>query len=75
MGRRTGPWGGQWKGTDVCIDLTCPDCKGQTHYDGDFLYAWKCPYCGSEWEMPQHIEMYRKVEGHPMCEHPEKFPE
>lgn len=45
----------QWKGTDVCIELTCP-CGYDGHYDGFFLYAWRCPECRRVWVMPWHIE-------------------
>lgn len=57
----------QWKGTDVCIDLTC-SCGRSTHYDGDFLYAWKCP-CGKIWEMGDEVPMKEvdPVVGQPPC--------
>ena len=44
----------QWKGTDVCIDIHC-SCGGHSHYDGEFMYLVKCPYCGKIWEPNGHI--------------------
>lgn len=46
----------QWKGTDVCIDLIC-SCGQQVHYDGYFLYAWKCAACKRIWEMAAAVGM------------------
>ena len=48
----------QWKGTDVCIDLYCP-CGAMGHYNGGFLYAWKCPECQAVWEMGCEVRMRR----------------
>ncbi len=53
----------QWKGTDVCVDLHCA-CGEQTHYDGDFLYYWVCPYCDRLWEMGTHISRYEVATEH-----------
>lgn len=60
----------QWKGTDVCADIYC-DCGQQCHFDGDFLYFFKCPHCGQRWEVGTHITIYkvkeddeRKLEDH-----------
>ena len=47
----------QWKGTEVCIDLHC-SCGAFLHYDGDFLYFWRCPQCSRVWEMGTHVSMY-----------------
>jgi len=47
----------QWKGTDVCIDLWCL-CGSGTHFDGLFLYYWRCGNCGRVWEMGTHVNMY-----------------
>ena len=55
----------QWKGSDVCISLWCPDCGSGWHYDGDFFYAWECTECGSVWEVPQYLPM-KRVDDHPM---------
>lgn len=46
----------QFKGTDICIDLHC-DCGESCHYDGDFLYYFKCPYCGKYWGLNGHIRL------------------
>lgn len=48
----------QWKGTNVCIDLTCTTCGEEAHYDGDFFYYWKCGSCGQRWQMGAHVAMY-----------------
>ena len=45
----------QWKGTDVCIDLNC-ECGHYAHYDGYFLYWYKCSKCGRIYEMPSTLE-------------------
>jgi hypothetical protein len=47
----------QWKGINVCIDLHCA-CGKLLHFDGDFLYTWKCLHCGRCYEMGSHIAMY-----------------
>jgi len=47
----------QWKGTDVCVDLHC-ECGAHLHYDGAFLYYWRCPHCKRIWEMGTHISIY-----------------
>ena len=46
----------QWKGTDVCIDLQCK-CGESHHFDGFFLYHWKCGKCGTIYKMADKIEM------------------
>lgn len=47
----------QWKGTDVCIDINCT-CGRLLHYDGDFMYFVKCPYCERVFECDGHIELH-----------------
>ena len=47
----------QWKGTDVCIDLHC-SCGESCHFDGDFLYYWRCPTCNKLWETGTHVAMH-----------------
>ena len=46
----------QWKGTDVCVDLHCK-CGHHGHYDGDFLYFYKCPACGSKYALGQNVKL------------------
>ena len=41
----------QWKGTNVCMDLTCPKCKSSGHVDGYFAYHVKCSACGAVFAM------------------------
>jgi hypothetical protein len=36
----------QWKGTNVCMDWTCPTCGENQHTDGDFCYYLRCCSCG-----------------------------
>jgi len=35
----------QWKGTDVCMDLTCLGCGERLHVHGDFAYYVRCHVC------------------------------
>ena len=44
----------QWKGTDLCMDFTCP-CGAQGHYDGYFAYVVRCPSCGSTFQMGAQV--------------------
>lgn len=46
----------QWKGTDVCIDIHCK-CGESVHFDGDFMYYVRCPYCNQIYEANGHIEL------------------
>jgi hypothetical protein len=48
----------QWKGTDVCVDLEC-ECGAYIHFDGLFLYAWRCPRCGAVWVMESTVQMQK----------------
>lgn len=54
----------QWKGTDVCVDLYCT-CGQSHHFDGYFLYAWKCPTCGKCWEMGTEVRMRETADDAP----------
>lgn len=44
----------QWKGTDLCVDFTCP-CGGDGHFDGMFAYSIRCPQCGAVYEMGTQV--------------------
>lgn len=46
----------QWKGTNACIDLHCV-CGYMGHYDGDFLYTWRCPKCRQVYQLGQNVTM------------------
>ncbi len=46
----------QWKGTDVCMDLTCA-CGNSPHADVEFLYYWKCSECGTLWALSPHVRL------------------
>lgn len=45
----------QWKGTNACVDLVCPRCNHRAHFDGYFLYAWKCSNCSAYYAMPIYL--------------------
>ena len=47
----------QWKGTHVCIDMTC-ECGEVGHYDGDFLYYFKCSKCSQVYQVGAYIKLY-----------------
>ena len=50
----------QWKGTDVCADIHC-SCGELSHFDGDFMYFIRCPYCQKVWEVGTHIRLYEPL--------------
>ncbi len=52
----------QWKGTDVCIDLSC-SCGHRGHFDGMFMYYWKCKQCGRVWALDATIGLFLVDEG------------
>jgi hypothetical protein len=49
----------QWKGTDLCMDFICPACGEQSHFDGFFAYAIRCPVCQVKWKMPTDVPLER----------------
>jgi len=60
----------QWKGTEVCIDIYC-QCGKPSHFDGSFLYHWKCPHCGTKYALGQNVKLIelkasqvREIEAH-----------
>lgn len=46
----------QWKGTEACIDIWCV-CGKRSHYDGGFLYNWRCAGCNRVYAMDPGIDM------------------
>lgn len=48
----------QWKGTNVCCDIYCA-CGTSMHYDGDFLYFFRCASCGQVWETGTSVHLYK----------------
>lgn len=46
----------QWKGTDACIDLHCK-CGYHGHFDGYFLYHYKCPICGTKYALGENVKL------------------
>ena len=51
----------QWKGTDVCIDVHCK-CGKISHYDGEYMYNIKCPYCERVYFANPHIQLIEVAE-------------
>lgn len=47
----------QWKGTEVCADLHCA-CGHHGHFDGWFLYFYRCPECGVAYALGSTVRMY-----------------
>ena len=47
----------QWKNTNVCLDFWCPECGGQSHFDGYFAYQVRCPYCGKMWRLGNSVSI------------------
>jgi uncharacterized protein (DUF983 family) len=52
----------QWKGTDLCMDLYCPECGESSHFDGFFAYHIRCPNCKAVFKMPQDLAIERVPE-------------
>lgn len=61
----------QWKGTEVCIDLHCK-CGAHCHFDGGFLYHWKCPHCSAVYMLNGHVEMIELEKEPEHCKTSEK---
>lgn len=47
----------QWKGTDVCADVWCPECGATSHIDGYFFYGFKCFACKSTFKVGQSVTL------------------
>jgi hypothetical protein len=45
----------QWKGTDICMDITC-DCGHQSHIDGWFFYDFKCNGCNKVFKVGTSVQ-------------------
>lgn len=45
----------QWKGTRVCMDITCV-CGKHSHLDEDFTYFFECA-CGKKYAVGQNIKL------------------
>lgn len=50
----------QWKGTEVCMDISCLNCGVRGHFDEEFLYEWTCGCCGQLHEMSSFVR-YRSI--------------
>lgn len=53
----------QWKGTSVCIDVRCR-CGTMGHYDGTFLYFYRCTACGVTFSVGQTVRLYPIAAAH-----------
>jgi len=53
----------QHKGSDLCIDIVCPNCKDSVHIDGDFLYQWECKVCKTLYNMGDFLVMQEAKKG------------
>jgi hypothetical protein len=47
----------QYKGTDICCDIHCPNCKAHGHIDSYFCYQYRCLICNKVYELSPFIEM------------------
>lgn len=47
----------QWKGTEVCADMHCA-CGHHGHFDGMFLYFYRCPACAAAYALGSTVRMY-----------------
>lgn len=52
----------QWKGTEVCMDFTCP-CGAEGHVDASFAYFVHCPSCDTVFELGTQVIVKRNDEG------------
>lgn len=52
----------QWKGTNLCMDFTCP-CGATGHIDADFVHYVRCPKCGSTFQMGTQVIARRAEPG------------
>ena len=48
----------QWKGTDLCMDFTCP-CGAEGHVDAEFAYYVRCSKCDVCYKMPETVVLKR----------------
>ena len=46
----------QWKGTDVCMDISC-SCGSSGHIDGMFAHQVKCLGCGRSFVLHTVVQM------------------
>jgi hypothetical protein len=46
----------QWKGTEVCMDISC-NCGASLHADEEFFYHFKCGKCGTIYAVGQVIKL------------------
>lgn len=46
----------QWKGTNVCMDVTCPKCGDSYHIDEEFAYYIHC-VCGTYYAVSGFVRL------------------
>lgn len=46
----------QWKGTEVCMDISCK-CGHHSHFDGEFFYYFECPKCKAKYAVGQNVKL------------------
>lgn len=56
----------QWKGTRVCMDVSCPLCGHDGHIDADFAYFLQCGECGTMIEVGTYVPIFAIAEWHPL---------
>lgn len=49
----------QWKGTDLCMDIYCPNCGKSGHIDGMGVHAIRCARCNAIYRMPTDLRLER----------------
>jgi len=55
----------QWKGTNLCMDFTCPECEVASHLDGMFAHVIECGNCHAQFQMPTDIPVRLITPEHP----------
>lgn len=53
----------QHKGSDLCMDIECPNCGVDEHVDSDFLYQWRCANCKVLYNVADFLILQKAVKG------------
>lgn len=62
----------QYKGTNLCMDLHCPQCEAHTHLDGMFAHLIECGACHAVFQMPTDVPL-TPVPREALTEYPYSF--